>query len=275
MSIKKDKLTTGQFAKICHVPKHVLFYYDEIDLFKPEFTDQNGYRYYAYHQYYAFIVITFLKDLGMPLTDIKEYLDVRSPENLTHILSQRNQKIDEQIQRLKLSQSFIKHTLDLMDLAAHSSANACEVKVLEPESLIISRQTVSSDPHSFLKAYVNFCIDNGITFTNYVGSITSKQAILEKRYRELDYLYAISLGDLDHVELYEKPRGTYLTYYHHGSYDTLSVGYDAMITYADKHHFNLDEAFFEKLLINEITVKTEEEFIIELSVRILEDDSVE
>ncbi|MDE8072660.1 MerR family DNA-binding protein, partial [Erysipelothrix rhusiopathiae] len=156
--------------------------------------------YYAYHQYYAFIVITFLKDLGMPLTDIKEYLDVRSPENLTHILSQRNQKIDEQIQRLKLSQSFIKHTLDLMDLAAHSSANACEVKVLEPESLIISRQTVSSDPHSFLKAYVNFCIDNGITFTNYVGSITSKQAILEKRYRELDYLYAISLGDLDHVE---------------------------------------------------------------------------
>lgn len=275
MSIKKDKLTTGQFAKICHVPKHVLFYYDEIDLFKPEFTDQNGYRYYAYHQYYAFIVITFLKDLGMPLTDIKEYLDVRSPENLTHILSQRNQKIDEQIQRLKLSQSFIKHTLDLMDLAAHSNANVCKVKVLEPESLIISRQTVSSDPHSFLKAYVNFCIDNGITFTNYVGSITSKQAILEKRYRELDYLYAISLGDLEHVELYEKPGGTYLTYYHHGSYDTLSIGYDAMIMYADKHNFNLDQAFFEKLLINEITVKTEDEFIIELSVRILEDDSVE
>lgn len=271
MSIKNDKLTTGQFAKLCHVPKHVLFYYDEIDLFKPEFTDLNGYRYYAYHQYYAFIVITFLKDLGMPLTDIKEYLDVRSPENLTHILTQRSQKIDEQIKRLTLSQCFIKHTLDLMDLAAQSKANTCEIKVLEPESLIISRQTVSSDPHSFLKAYVNFCIDNGITFTNYVGSITSKQAILEKRYRELDYLYAISLGDLDHVELYEKPKGTYLTYYHHGSYDTLSVGYDAMIAYAQKHRFELDEAFYEKLLINEITVKTEDEFIIELSVRILED----
>ena len=51
MSTKENKLTTGQFAKLANVEKHVLFYYDEIGLFKPDTYDTNGYRYYAYHQY--------------------------------------------------------------------------------------------------------------------------------------------------------------------------------------------------------------------------------
>lgn len=35
---KEKFLTTGEFAALCDVPKHVLFYYDEIDLFKPAFA---------------------------------------------------------------------------------------------------------------------------------------------------------------------------------------------------------------------------------------------
>lgn len=29
----QGKLKTGEFAKLVNIPKHVLFYYDEIDLF--------------------------------------------------------------------------------------------------------------------------------------------------------------------------------------------------------------------------------------------------
>ncbi len=40
-------LTTGEFARLAGVTKHTLFHYDNIGLFQPEFTDENGYRYYT------------------------------------------------------------------------------------------------------------------------------------------------------------------------------------------------------------------------------------
>ena len=48
--MKEKLLTCGTFAKICGIEKHVLFHYDEIDLFKPIYVNEKGYRYYSYHQ---------------------------------------------------------------------------------------------------------------------------------------------------------------------------------------------------------------------------------
>lgn len=55
--MKEKLLTCGTFAKICGVEKHVLFHYDEINLFKPAYVNDKGYRYYSYRQYDKFKVI--------------------------------------------------------------------------------------------------------------------------------------------------------------------------------------------------------------------------
>ncbi|MEG0685305.1 MAG: MerR family DNA-binding transcriptional regulator, partial [Coprobacillus sp.] len=45
--LREKYFTTGEFARICKVPKHVLFHYDEIGLFKPTIVKENQYRYYS------------------------------------------------------------------------------------------------------------------------------------------------------------------------------------------------------------------------------------
>ena len=45
MKLKLKPLTTGEFAKICNVKKHTLFHYDDIGLLKPDYYDENGYRF--------------------------------------------------------------------------------------------------------------------------------------------------------------------------------------------------------------------------------------
>lgn len=45
----------------------------------PRPSGENGYRYYSQEQYDVFMVIAALKELGMPLLDIKAYLDRRDP----------------------------------------------------------------------------------------------------------------------------------------------------------------------------------------------------
>ena len=59
--------------------KQTLFHYDEIGLFSPTLTEENGYLYYSYRQLYTFNMIATLKELNMPLKDIKTYLDTRTP----------------------------------------------------------------------------------------------------------------------------------------------------------------------------------------------------
>ena len=53
---KLKPLTTGEFAKICNVKKHTLFHYDDIGLLKPDYYDENGYRFYSYSQLNLFYI---------------------------------------------------------------------------------------------------------------------------------------------------------------------------------------------------------------------------
>ena len=66
------RFTTGAFAALCGVTKHTLFHYDEIGIFSPAIRGENGYRYYAPVQVEVFQVISVLKEMGMPLADIKD-----------------------------------------------------------------------------------------------------------------------------------------------------------------------------------------------------------
>lgn len=71
-----DKLyTTGQFAELCGVKKQTLFHYDEIGLLKPARVDSNGYRRYSHDQYQDYLLISCLKEAGMSLSEIKDYLN--------------------------------------------------------------------------------------------------------------------------------------------------------------------------------------------------------
>ena len=67
--------TTGEFAALCGVTKHTLFHYDQLGIFSPVLKEENGYRFYSYAQIEVFHVISTLKELDIPLKEIKAYLD--------------------------------------------------------------------------------------------------------------------------------------------------------------------------------------------------------
>ena len=117
MKKKKNYLTAGEFAKICGVAKHVLFHYDEIHLFQPAYRDEHGYRYYSYHQYDTFLVITNLKKMGMALSAIRIYLKQRDPEMFLRLLDEKYADIDSQIAQLES----IKRMMNWMQQATTSA----------------------------------------------------------------------------------------------------------------------------------------------------------
>ena len=109
--------STGEFAKLCKVHKKTLFYYDEIGLFKPEKVLENGYRYYSTYQLEVFNVIYTLKDLGMPLKEIKEFMDKRTPQNVVELFTYETNEIEKEINRLKRKQEIIFNKIKVINKA--------------------------------------------------------------------------------------------------------------------------------------------------------------
>lgn len=74
------------FSKLSEVSRKALIFYDNTGLFSPEYTGENGYRYYSHEQIYTISVINTLKELGMPLNKIKTYMQTPSPSKAIWLL---------------------------------------------------------------------------------------------------------------------------------------------------------------------------------------------
>ena len=104
---RHEYMTTGEFASAMGVSKDTLFHYDDIGLFCPEKVSENGYRYYSIYQMETFDTIRMLRDLGMPLKEIRDMLAHRSPGRVMHVFAEREQQIDRQIEKLKAMKQWL------------------------------------------------------------------------------------------------------------------------------------------------------------------------
>ncbi len=90
----------GEFSIIAQVSGRLLRYYDEIDLFSPDFTDpQTGYRFYSAAQLPRLNRILAARELGFTLEQIARLLDAAlSTEELRGMLTLRKAQIEQAVQ---------------------------------------------------------------------------------------------------------------------------------------------------------------------------------
>lgn len=137
-------LTIGQMAKLNQISEQTLRLYDKKGLLSPTRRgDDNGYRYYDIKQSAVLDMIQSMKSLGMNLRDIKTQLDSKNLDNLSHILHQKQEQIQEEIQELKMQRRAVERTLESFE--RYRCAPPDGAVVLE---YIGKRQMYSIDTHS-------------------------------------------------------------------------------------------------------------------------------
>lgn len=101
----------GEMARIHGISAQTLRYYDKIDLFKPSYIEESGYRYYGIEQFAHLESILFLKGTGMPLKEIKRHFENRGLDSMLALLEKRVNFIDDEIVRLKNKRTKIESML--------------------------------------------------------------------------------------------------------------------------------------------------------------------
>ncbi|MBU5675039.1 MerR family transcriptional regulator [Alkaliphilus sp. MSJ-5] len=270
---KNEYLTTGEFAKLCGIPKHILFHYDQIGLFQPEIIKENGYRYYSFRQYDTFSIIAALKRLGMPLKEIKEFMDKRNPNALISLLDQKSNEVVKELVRLKQ----IKHEIDalknLTEEALTLEYNKIELayhkEVYALRSSLIDRGTDNSYP-DFISSLIAFRKSSNASMIDFLGGALTIDNILKKRFNSFSYLYTKGENVHGKDATLVRREGWYLQVYYKGSYQNISEMYTKIIEYVAKHQIKLGKHAYEEYLIFEIGAKNRDDYVTLILVEMLE-----
>ncbi len=268
---KNEYLTTGEFAKICGIPKHILFHYDQIKLFQPEIIKENGYRYYSFRQFDTFSIISALKRLGMPLKEIKKYMDERNPVKLVDLLEQKSNEVSKEIKKLKNTKREIDSLKELTEEALSVEYNTIGTAYHKSMKALCSTLMDNDNDNSypnFLTELIAFRNNSNASMIDFLGASLTIDNIRDKRFDSFSYLYTkTNNADKKNNTLVRK-EGWYLQVYYKGSYPKISEMYTEIMQYAKEHQINLGKNVYEEYLIFEIGTKNRDDYVTLILVEI-------
>lgn len=260
-------LTTGEFAKLAEVSKHTLFHYDKIGLLSPEIrTSENQYRYYSISQLELLEIITLLKELDMPLAEIKSYLNSRTPSLFIDLLTKEQACIREKIQTMQRMEHWIQEELNLLSQLSTTDFSTISVECFE-QKYMFTTSVHSMQEKEIAKTIQHLLLcgkEYHLQSPYGVGGIRDLSS-LDLSTEKYTHFYLLLDHPVKEPTLEARSAGQYLRAFHCGSYNTLNNTYEKMLQYAFKNNLQLTGLFYEDVLIDTLTVKSEEDYILQIS----------
>ena len=268
--MKKDNyLTISEFSKISEVSRKALIFYDHAGLFSPEYTGENGYRYYSHKQIYILSVINILKELGMPLNKIKAYMQMPSPSEAVWLLENQEQVLSQKIERLRRVQDLLLSKKE--KLKEGIRVDTSEIKRIHREEtpLFISNAFDIEKPEISDDIWLDFylkCKENQLAFGYPEGFLVNKDHLLSGRTSAASHIIC-HVGNRAYANSF-MPEGTYLTGWGQGGFDDTQPVYDRLLQYTKEHGLTITGNAYEERLIDEVGAFDKEQQVIQVSIPI-------
>lgn len=267
---REKYLTTGEMAHLAHVTKNTLFHYEKMGLFAPEIVMENDYRYYSIHQLEVLDAIILLRDLGMPLIEIRAFLEGRNPEKLLELFDREEEQIKEQMRRLKDQSQWIKEKREKIH----------NVLSVETDQIYVRHQTdtyvvISSFDQPTDKVYAEKITELTEAYARNNSSMQYEIGYMQQTADIRQGIYDNYLNVV--LALKHKPKGMtyacmpegeYLITYQKGHWSGLKAAYKRMMEYAGEKGLTLGEQFLEVYAVDGLMAEQEEDYITEIRVRI-------
>lgn len=261
--------TAGEFAKIHHINKRTLHYYDNVGIFSPKHKGNNGYRYYTYEQSIELENILALREIGMSINELQAYMNKPNKDDFRKISKAKISDIDKTISRLRKLKSILKEKSSMLDLCDESYDGKIEIVQLSEEYLLMTKLPISFENTSNLLNSSNAIIDHlksSSKFNNYkksCGSYISIEKINSKNFEEYDGIF--TKVDKKIPTLYAKPSGQYIRGFSIGDWNKIPHLYEKILSFATENNLILSGYAFECGL-NEFAISCEDGYVTQIEI---------
>lgn len=242
-------MTTGEFADLCEVKKQTLFHYDEIGLLEPEYKNENGYRYYTIQQAEAYSVIDMLKEIGMSLAEIKDFLHSKNTKKITDLLTEKEKLVDIKIRKMQRIQHLIKNQKRQMEEASQLDLDQFTIEDMKVEQIVLSGNILNYSHKDITKMVISFMkyVKQGEINVENWGALIRHEQIETGDYLNYSYFY-LRENQLHLTKTFEKKAGKYVIGYHKGSYMHTYQTYEQIKDYLNETGYRICGDSFEEYL---------------------------
>lgn len=261
--------TVGEFAKIHHINKRTLHYYDSVGIFSPKHKGDNGYRYYTYEQSIELENILALREIGMTIEELQTYINKPNKDDFRKISKIKISEIDQTIARLKKLKIILKEKSTMLDLCDEIYDGKIELVLLNEEYLLMTDLPLTFENTSSLQNNSKTIMKHlkySYEFNNYkksCGSYISIKKINSKNFEEYDGVF--TKIDKKNSTLFTKPSGQYLRGFSIGDWDKIPNLYEKMLSFADENNLTLSGYAFECGL-NEFAISNKYEYVTKIEI---------
>ncbi len=266
----KKYFRSGEFARFCNTTKDTLFHYDDIGLLKPAKIAANGYRYYAANQMLLFDMISMLKEVGMSLHEIKEYIDKRDRNNFLTMLKEKDKQMRMEIERLKRFRRLLKNTIRITHNASYVEENKVEFMDKAEEYFIVTPVSKKDDEKSLFEAiayHLDYCERYNIYDSFTFGEIIKKDDVKNGSFRT-GFLCNRIDKYLKNKALLIKPAGLYAVKYVRCSYDDLVDEYRLLCEEIRKLGYQITGDIYEEDMLNYLSEHDYNDYLMKIEVQV-------
>ncbi len=228
----------SDFSRITKLTIKALRYYDEEDILKPSYRNQeNSYRYYNDEDFQKAQLIVLLRDFDFSISEIKDVLKTcEKPEDLSYYLTEKKGMIENKIAKERELVSRITHYVKSNKVEEIRMDYKIEGKEVAPVTVLSIRYRGKySDVGQHIGKLYQVAKNNatGAPFNCYYDSEYQEDADIELC---LPTTKPILSKDISSKTL---PAIKALSTIHQGNYETLNYAYKALLDYAKSHSLHL------------------------------------
>ncbi|MFB6589101.1 MerR family transcriptional regulator [Bacillus thuringiensis] len=269
------RFTIGEMAKMHNIAESTLRYYDEKGIFHPSIVDpQTNYRYYTIDQFSLLDTIKFLRQLNIPLKEIKKYIDERNPTYALNLLEKQQEMMLKKQREIEYALAKMEHRIHLIKKATKAETDRILIKKI-PKRKITAIAVAPNTTDDMFDYYIHSLQKNmkqmdDSLFSGDIGVTISKKAFMQKEFQAyssvfilLDYMpYQVHSSD-------SIKAGMFTCAYHHGSYEETGETYKKLMEYIDQEGYEISGDSIEIGLIDWSVTENPEEQVTEIQIPVM------
>ncbi|NLG11116.1 MAG: MerR family transcriptional regulator [Coriobacteriaceae bacterium] len=265
-------LSSGEFAKICHISRELLIHYDRIGLLKPKEIKSNGYRYYSVKQLYIFDAIRFLLDAGMSTKEVKEYLSSRTTDLFL-------ENIQGLVGNLREQRAILDSKIGMMEKLRYITERSLLFPKDEPrlsfwdELYMIVTDIPAVSEQAYIQAmsdHSEFCRDVAQVSKFPLGRIVKKLNVPKEGQvigqQIMTWISPPADDELLGERLAIKKKGNYAVILHQGGWDTIASSYTKLLKYIEENKLVAHGPAYELDMNTYLVSRSEEDYLIHISI---------
>ena len=269
------RFTIGEMAKMHNIAESTLRYYDEKGIFHPSTVDpQTNYRYYTIDQFSLLDTIKFLRQLNIPLKEIKKYIDERNPAYALNLLEKQQEMMLKKQREIEYALAKMEHRIHLIKEATKAKAEEMVMKEI-PRRKITAIAVAPNTTDDMFEYYIHSLQKNmrqmdDSLFSGDIGVTVAKKGLMQNEFQAyssvfilLDYMpFQVQSSD-------EIKEGLYACSYHHGPYEETGATYKELLAYIDQEGYEVSGDAIEIGLIDWSVTENPEEQVTEIQIPIM------